>query len=480
MLTVRLEHETDFDGWRTAARRLRGLGIAPHEVAWTTEAQLFADDVGGMPEPAPFAAPAGFVDLARDVILHRSPARWDAVYRLLFRLAETPGLLALTTDPDVIDALHLQSEVSRAAHKMKAFVRFREVPHPDGEAFAAWFEPPHRIVEKTAPFFVRRFSNMRFSILTPDLCAHWDGRALRYTPGEDRASVPAPDALEEAWTTYYASIFNPARLKVRMMQKEMPKRYWRNLPEAALIDGLIAQAQERTEAMVQAHPTTPDRKISGRAPAHDSVRVEPDETPMPPDLKALSELVQGCRRCDLWKDATQGVPGEGPADARLMLVGEQPGDQEDLAGRPFVGPAGEVLDRALAEAGADRSQLYVTNAVKHFKHEMRGKRRLHKTPNRGEITACRWWLDNERRLVRPRVILALGATAALAVIGRPTPIMKARGQAIQLDDQVQAMVTVHPSFLLRIPDAKAKAEGLAMFVADLRAAAKLADMRTGA
>jgi probable DNA metabolism protein len=480
MLTIRLGHETDFDGWRVAARKLRGLGIAPREVAWTTDAQLFADDVTGMPDAPAFAVPAGFVDLARDVCMHRSPGRWDALYRLIFRLEAQPRLLALTTDPDVIDALHLQSEVSRAAHKMKAFVRFREVPHPHGEAFAAWFEPPHRVVEKTAPFFVRRFSNMRFSILTPDLCAHWDGEALRYTPGEDRASVPAPDALEDAWTTYYASIFNPARLKVRAMQKEMPKRYWRNLPEAALIDGLIAQAQERTEAMVQAHPTTPDRRIAGRASARQAVEVTPDETPMAADLTALAHLVQVCRRCGLWKNATQGVPGEGPADARLMLVGEQPGDQEDLAGRPFVGPAGEVLDRALAQAGADRSQLYVTNAVKHFKHEMRGKRRLHKTPDRGEVIACRWWLDNERRLVRPRVILALGATAALAVTGKPTPIMKTRGQVLQLDDQAQAMVTVHPSYLLRIPDAKAKAEGFEMFVEDLRAAAKLADMSPGA
>jgi uracil-DNA glycosylase family protein len=198
--------------------------------------------------------------------------------------------------------------------------------------------------------------------------------------------------------------------------------------------------------------------------------------PVAPSLKALADLIQGCRRCDLWRDATQGVAGEGRADARLMVVGEQPGDQEDRAGRPFIGPAGELLDRALAQAGADRASLYVTNAVKHFKHELRGKRRLHKTPNAGEVTACRWWLDGERRLVRPRVILALGATAARAVIGKPTPVMKTRGQAIQLDDQSQAMVSLHPSYLLRMPDAAAKAEGFAMLVEDLRAAAKLAGL----
>jgi uracil-DNA glycosylase family protein len=232
--------------------------------------------------------------------------------------------------------------------------------------------------------------------------------------------------------------------------------------------------------MVQAPPTAPARKIVGRAPASHRVEAAPGETPMAADLAGLADLVQGCRRCDLWKDATQGVAGEGPADARLMLVGEQPGDQEDLQGRPFVGPAGELLDRALLQAGADRTRLYVTNAVKHFKHEMRGKRRLHKTPNRGEVSACRWWLDSERRLIRPRVILALGATAAMGVTGKPVAIMKTRGQALQLDDQVQAMVTVHPSYLLRIPDAKAKADGFDMLVADLRAAAKLADMALSA
>ena len=184
--------------------------------------------------------------------------------------------------------------------------------------------------------------------------------------------------------------------------------------------------------------------------------------------------VQVCRRCDLWRDATQGVAGEGPGAARLMFVGEQPGDQEDLAGQPFVGPAGQVLDKALAAAGVPRAETYVTNAVKHFKHELRGKRRLHKTPDAGEVTACRWWLDSERRLVRPRVVVALGATAALAVFGKPQPIAKMRQHAIQLPDQAQGVVTYHPSYLLRVPDAAAKAKAYEMFVEDLKFAWALA------
>jgi uracil-DNA glycosylase family protein len=197
-----------------------------------------------------------------------------------------------------------------------------------------------------------------------------------------------------------------------------------------------------------------------------------EDDPQPSALTAIAAGVQACRRCDLWRGATQGVPGEGPAKAALMLVGEQPGDQEDLAGQPFVGPAGQMLDHALEQAGVDRREAYVTNAVKHFKHEQRGKRRLHKTPNTGEITACRWWLDAERRLVRPRVIVALGGTAVLAVFGRALPIMKSRGRALQLDDQAQGVVTVHPSYLLRIPDEAARAEAYAGFVEDLKLAWK--------
>jgi uracil-DNA glycosylase len=219
---------------------------------------------------------------------------------------------------------------------------------------------------------------------------------------------------------------------------------------------------------VRTEPNTPASKPApGIAPG---VHGALDEGPVPASRGELAEMIQGCRRCDLWRCATQGVPGQGPRTAKLMLVGEQPGDQEDLAGAPFVGPAGQVLDRALSEAGVPRAETYVTNAVKHFKHELRGKRRLHKTPDAGEVAACRWWLDQERRLVRPRLILAMGATAALGVLGRPTPIGKSRGQVFQLEDQGQAMVTVHPSYLLRIPDRAAKAQAFGKFVEDLTAA----------
>ena len=194
-------------------------------------------------------------------------------------------------------------------------------------------------------------------------------------------------------------------------------------------------------------------------------------------LTGFAEAVQACRRCPLWRDATQGVAGEGPPDASLMLVGEQPGDQEDRQGHPFVGPAGQMLDRALADAGVARDTIYITNAVKHFKHEQRGKRRLHKTPDTYEVASCRWWLDQERRLVRPKVIVAMGATATLAVFGRAMPVMKSRGKEHALPDGAAGVITVHPSYLLRVPDQAARAAAFAGFVDDLRFGAGLLDAR---
>jgi len=474
MRVVRLASETDFAGWREGARVLRAEGVPPEAVVWTVDgaAELFGATPAA-PGPAPaFSVPREFVELADDVVLHRSHERFALLYRLLWRLKGEPHLLHIRTDPDVLKARGFAKQVSQAAHKMKAFVRFRKAADPDGaERYVAWFEPAHRVAERTAPFFARRFANMRFSILTPDACVHWDTETLSFTPGADPADAPSEDALEEYWRTYYASIFNPARLKVAAMQKEMPKRYWRNLPEAALIPELIAQAEGRTQAMVQSPPTQPDRRIV-RA-AQRASRDAPFDGQAPTSLEEVWAGVQACRRCDLYKCGTQGVAGEGPKQAKLMFVGEQPGDQEDLAGKPFVGPAGKVLDKALDAAGVPRAETFVTNAVKHFKHELRGKRRLHKTPDAGEVSACRWWLDNERRIVRPRVIVALGSTASLSVFGKAMPIGKFRQQAIQLPDQAQGVVTYHPSYLLRVPDAEAKAKAYAMFVDDLKFAWKL-------
>ena len=453
-VTATLTSPDDFDGWRAGVRALVLAGIAPEDVHWQVAGES-AGLFGGALPPAPaaaaaFSVPRPFLDLARRVACHRDPERFVLLHHLLVRLRATPTLLADTADPQVHRITALDQSVRRDVHKMRAFVRFREVPAPDpddpAERFAAWFEPEHHIVRLNAPFFMRRFTAMHWSILTPDLCAHWDLDALAYTPGMTRADAPGGDPLEATWTTYYASIFNPARLKVRAMTGEMPKKYWKNLPEAALIPDLVAGATQRMTTMIAA----------GAAP----------------DNAGLDELraeASACTRCPLYAPATQTVFGEGQADAPLMFVGEQPGDSEDLAGRPFIGPAGQMFDRALGDAGIDRARAYVTNAVKHFKFELRGKRRIHSKPMTPEIDACRTWLDRERAALRPRLTVALGATAARALTGKTMTISKVRGAPLAHADGGELWITVHPSFLLRIEDPAAAAEEYARFVADLRA-----------
>jgi uracil-DNA glycosylase family protein len=190
-------------------------------------------------------------------------------------------------------------------------------------------------------------------------------------------------------------------------------------------------------------------------------------------IDELREIAEGCRRCPLWRDATQTVFGEGRQQAKVVFVGEQPGDQEDLAGKPFVGPAGRVFDQILAEADLDRTITYVTNAVKHFKFEQRGKRRIHSKPNAGEIRACRWWLDNELRLIQPDLVVALGATAAQSLLGKPVPITKMRGDLVQREDGLRIFVTIHPSFILRIRERADKEAERARFLGDMKAVKKL-------
>ncbi|RYI31863.1 MAG: uracil-DNA glycosylase, partial [Acetobacteraceae bacterium] len=241
------------------------------------------------------------------------------------------------------------------------------------------------------------------------------------------------------------------------MTSEMPRKYWKNLPEAELIPELIRQAPERARAMQVAAPTIPPARSEKARLQRVARPVQEGVT-----LETLKGELDACRRCPIGVCASQGVAGEGPADAGLMIVGEQPGDSEDLAGRPFVGPAGEVFDRCARDAGLIREQAYVTNAVKHFKFQPKGKRRLHQRPTTDEIETCKWWLDLERQLVRPKLIVAMGATAAQALTGTGAGLLKRQGTVENGPDGVPVLVSIHPSYILRLPDpaARLKAEGL--------------------
>lgn len=449
----------DYDGWRDAARNLAEAGVPPSEVVWQvaeTESELFGLDLQCAVAPS-FPVPRAFVQLAKNVICHSDPQRFSLLYALLVRAKANRRALEDEADPLVRHLQGLSDAVRRDMHKMHAFVRFREI---DGR-FVAVFEPEHHIVRRSSSFFVNRFTNMCWSILTPELSIHWDGLALSEGPGATRADAPAGDPLEGIWRTYYASIFNPARLKIGAMLKEMPKKYWRDMPETSLVKPLIAGSRKRELDMIE-------RAGLGRGVEDIAEHEIGLRNAVRSSWDQLFNEARKCTRCDLHKHATQTVFGEGPTDASIMFVGEQPGDQEDVAGRPFVGPAGQVFDAALENAGIDRSTVYVTNAVKHFKFVHRGKRRIHSKPNAGEIEACRWWIENERALVRPSLTVALGATAARSLLALTAPISRIRGTPLKLEDGGECWVTVHPSFLLRIPEQERQHEEHALFVRDLK------------
>lgn len=478
MISVTLDTPDDFEGWRSAVKRLIAAGVDPAQVRWTVAGEV--GDLFGAVDTLPageaaLAVPKAFIPLARAAILHSDPERFVLLHRLIGDITARRRRLDDRADPPVVRIEALAKNVRRDIHKMRAFVRFRKIE--EGDRYVAWFEPDHHIVRANAKFFIDRFAAMHWSILTPHLSIHWDGKMLTEGPGATRGDAPDGDPVEDAWKRYYASIFNPARLKVGAMLKEMPKKYWHNMPETALIGELVAGAQARSAAMIAAEPRPAKiERLDASAKSGALFAVAPELSGSALSLNGQPEEqwsvirseAHRCKRCPLFGDATQMVFGEGPLDAALMLVGEQPGDQEDLAGRPFIGPAGQLLKAALEEAGIARDAIYLTNAVKHFKFTQQGKRRLHQSPTAGEIDACRWWLDKERALIRPRLTLALGASAARSLFGKTMAVGRSRGTTLAASNGGATRITVHPSYLLRLPDADVAKVERNRFIADLR------------
>ncbi|MXO64639.1 UdgX family uracil-DNA binding protein [Altericroceibacterium endophyticum] len=443
----------DFDHWRDLARQAIQSDISPERISWEENGatgDLFGSVATRLPSPTsnrPVRANKRYMDLARRAFLHSDPRRFGTLYKVLWRLQSEPRLMEDRTDGDIRMMDEWARHVRRDIHKMRAFLRFRVVDEAQGEnRFVAWFEPSHHIVRANARFFVERFAAMNWSILTPGGSLLWDGQMLQEGPPARREDAPQGDAAEDLWRSYYASIFNPSRLKIGAMLREMPRKYWKNMPEAALIPDLIAGAQAREARMVT--------EGAGR------VGKRPDT------LTGIAEGIAACRDCPIGGLGTCAVMGEGNQNAVLMIVGEQPGDQEEMAGRPFIGPAGQLLNEYLREAGIVREKAYCTNAVKHFKFAQRGKRRIHQTPTAKEVDACRWWLESERALIRPKISVALGASAARSFLGRTVNVARERSQALTLDDGSELWITTHPSYLLRL-DGAAKAEQRRAFAHDL-------------
>jgi DNA polymerase len=480
-VAIRLDSVVDWPGFSRAVRALRAEGVAADQVRWRTGepgdggADLFETAVerraSDLPGNATMALPRSFVDDAREVFLHADPRRLPLIHRLALRIADDARAWLDPLHEDRLQFERFHREVRREIHKMHAFVRFRQIHDPEPARFddaferdldaafeaeakgagvrhVAWFEPGHHVLEAAAPFFARRFATMRWAILTPRASVEWNGRALAFGPGARREDAPPADAGEALWLAYYRSIFNPARVKVAMMKKEMPVRFWKNLPEAAAVSELLAEAPRREHRMVDDGGVARSRRrglvdtpaVSDRAASDASAVMS---------LEVLARQAARCRDCPGADAATQTVFGEGHAGARVMIVGEQPGDVEDLRGQPFQGPAGQLLRSAIRELGWPADALYLTNAVKHFHHELRGKRRIHKTPGQQEAMACLHWLDSEIAALRPQAIVALGATAVRSLLGADVQVTANEGRWLARADGTPVLVCLHPAAILR-------------------------------
>jgi DNA polymerase len=473
-----------FAAWREAARELLKAGMPPEAVSWGTPEgdDLFSgappaagpDHNAGIPlqqaqspRPAKSGAsprvPRALMEMLQKAACFRAPDRWAFLYRVLWRWTRGEHDVQSAADPDGNRLHGMVKAVRREEHDMHAYIRFRERPVDAGPPrFVAWFEPRHDVLPQVAEHFVARMGKVSWMIATPDASVLWDGHTLHNTGPLMSSAADLDDAGEALWLTYYRSIFNPARVNAQLMQSHIPARFWKNLPEGAIVPSLVSQAElgARKIGQVQA--------VGRRSGATIPISAEAAQ----PDREQPSKLDE-CRRCELWQYATQAVGGEGSKRAPIMVVGEQPGDQEDLAGKPFVGPAGKLLDRVFAQAEVDRKAIYLTNAVKHFKWEPRGKRRLHKTPVQREIEACHYWLEKELAAVKPKVIVAMGSTALKSVMRKGAVTLKDfLGKPVRVDG-CWVVTIYHPSYVLRVPDEASKQEAFSVMVKGLKRAYEL-------
>jgi uracil-DNA glycosylase family protein len=495
-----LRLEPDFDAWRDASRDALHAGYLPEELdlqdATVAAPLVLFVEAEEAPHGLAMAHPRvtrAFLEAAKLAAAHRDPQRWNLLYRVLYRMQSEPELLTMETDADVVELMQLEAQVRRDLQRMQAFVRFHkvldaddpaerpvvveepvlvgeaagehhlllEVPTPFGpvqreieqceppepapdacEHFIAWYRPEQRIVSLAAPFFAERFAILRWTIMTPEASVSWDPgtKQLQFGPGVPREEAPADEELEEIWRGY---------IQMR----------------------LSAQANHKKAAQMSLLPDA-----SGDDAMATSVQGKPSAQPYVPlhaTLKTIGAALPTCRGCDLYRHAIQVVPGRGAGKAALMLVGEQPGDQEDKQGEPFVGPAGGVLDRMLEELRIPRAEVFVTNAVKHFKFVQRGKLRLHQNPRMSEIGACRPWLLAEIAAVKPKVVLCLGASASKSLLGGTFSLMKDHGKLIASPYMDKVMATIHPSAILRARDEESRQQMKHFLAEDLALAWKL-------
>jgi DNA polymerase len=425
MPTVALAHDTDLTGWRRATRAFVLAGVAPSELSWT---------VGGTSDALPdadgsFTLSRALVALAAQAFQVRELERFALLYTLVWRAHRGELPLSDADDPDLRIVRRWALAVRADAHRMRTHIRFLPVTLGDQSSLLGWYQPDHFVLEANARLLARRNPASGFTIVTPDGSAHWGQDGLRFGTGLQKPDDD--ETLLAWWESHYETVLHTAHAGGGMPEAEELDEDPRPLDRPPI--GPVVLAESQTGA-----------------------------------TRTLAREARGCERCSLYAPATQTVFGEGPRDASVLFIGEQPGDQEDIIGRPFVGPAGQLLDTALEEAGIDRRRIAITNAVKHFKFTPRGRRRIHQPPSPQEIDICRFWLDAERTALNPTLLVLLGGSAGRAVLGRPVTVTRERGRPFKLPDGSTAFLTVHPSYLLRQPDEASRAREYDAFVRDLR------------
>lgn len=451
----------NYEMWREKARDFLHTDISPDEIIWLDsqepQQQLFASTNDKQPIliiNKKILVPKDFFNLAEIVACHRHTDKWQKLYQLLWRLTHgEKHLLAISSDPLVNEILLLAKAVRRDSHKMKAFVRFRCYETNKNKIYVAWYQPDHKILRRVAPFFVRRFGVMDWIIITPDETAAWNAEQLHFLPGNKDFRHLREDALDDLWLTYYRAIFNPARIKIKAMRREMPVRYWHNLPETKIINDMLTEAPKRVTQM-----------LSYSEGIASSAR---DYFPNDINLINLKNAAESCRACPIHECAKQSVFGEGADSAEILFIGEQPGQIETKIASPFSGLLGEYLKKTLKNLDIDTQQIYFTYAVKHFKHKVIDNEIISQNPTIREINACKSWLFAEIDLVKPKIIVCLGLIAARSLISSGFHFKDQRGKW-QNHKNIPVLVTYNPTTFLSMIDDNIKTQREKTFLQDMK------------
>lgn len=382
-------------------------------------------------------------------LIHREIHYWQA----FLRFKKTSLQLSTNNQPATINNLDTENHIYMTDNTLAS--------HDNNEIWIAWCEFENYIIEPIANYFLNRMGQARWLIVAPTGLAFFDGKRLNIDFKRYTKPSSITDPIETLWRTYFSSTFNPSRSNPKLTKKHLPVRFWKHLPEGDLIPSLVAQAANTSQSHAQAQAL---HNISGST-------VDVSASQAYPNRKPSSDLNE-CRRCGLWENATQAVAGVGPDSAKLILVGEQPGDSEDLSGLPFVGPAGQVLNKALIAADIKHDEVYMTNAVKHFKWQASGQRRLHKTPAQSEINACRFWLDKELQRFPNTSVVTLGATALKSIMQKTITLSSVLNQPFQHEGR-WIIATYHPSYILRVPDTKLQQEAELALITGLKLAREI-------